>query len=424
MATSTDFQKLLDEILGILKNLNKDNLARRTDELIISRKLEKLDELKQTFLNLKNVFNESKHSQEKISEVKGTADLIVKYFKEINDIIQDRLDNIKKSAITETANMAEKFCLKTAGSLLPIMDNKEDTTKQLIDAIELYDSMLDEGSKKILIAFVIKTRLSQSAKLKLKSTYLSIEELSADLKKHFIITKSPTQLSLQLNRMKQNHLTIDQFGRKIEELLEDLTISQANGNTNILDVLRSVNEKVAVSVFANGLQSNELRTIVKARNYVELSEAIKGAKEEEPMQQQNSHELYHFNHRGNYNKKRGNSFNYNPNRGNYNKTTQYQNNSRNNSNNFTNSNKFNQNYRGNAARPRRNQFYRSGNSNRGNSYNNGQNANRYGQQTQPFYYAETDSNVSSHFSRNEPTSIGQSSTADNTFFRDESTIRN
>lgn len=33
--------------------------------------------------------------------------------------------------------MAEKCCLKTAASLLPLMDGKEDVTKRLIDSIVL-----------------------------------------------------------------------------------------------------------------------------------------------------------------------------------------------------------------------------------------------------------------------------------------------
>lgn len=53
----------------------------------------------------------------------------------------------------ENTNMA-KFELKTAISLLPVMTNDENVTKQLISNIELYDSMLEESAKPALIKFV------------------------------------------------------------------------------------------------------------------------------------------------------------------------------------------------------------------------------------------------------------------------------
>ena len=62
--------------------------------------------------------------------------------------------------------------------------------------------------------------------------------------------------------------------------MADLTISQAGGDTQSEKVLAGVNEKLAINAFANGLRQNELKTIIKARNFATLREAVLAAAEE------------------------------------------------------------------------------------------------------------------------------------------------
>lgn len=58
------------------------------------------------------------------------------------------------------------FDVKTACSLIPILDDKEDTTKRLIDAVDMYADMISKDSQQLLIKFVLKSRLSEYAKLR------------------------------------------------------------------------------------------------------------------------------------------------------------------------------------------------------------------------------------------------------------------
>lgn len=198
--------------------------------------------------------------------------------------------------------MAEKFDLKTAAGLIPQMDGSESTTKQLIDAIGLYDSLLDNDGKKLLTNYILKLKLSESAKIRLKQTYASNQLLIADLRSHFIATKSISALSVQLNNAKQHSLSIDQFGRSLEEMLVDLTLTQADGNEGHVNILRGVNEKIAINSFANGLNNPNLKTIIKARNYSSLNDAIRGAKDEE-LAVGNPKPIFHIN--THYNRGRG-----------------------------------------------------------------------------------------------------------------------
>lgn len=305
MSESSEFRYLLEEVRVFNRNLNKDNAERRKDSRVIEGKFIQLDKLRQDLVELKELFNSSSHEPAIIAEVKSFVDAINKNFDTIKVILDDRLANCNIEVSQFTAKMSEKFDLRTATSLLPVMDDTESVTLQLIDAIELYDTLLNDEGKKLLTTYVLKARLSQNAKIRLNKSYESNADLIADMKQHLLTKKSAAALSTKLNNAKQGGKSINDFGKVIEELLVDLTITQAGGNNDALQTLRTANEKIAINVFANGLHNSELRTIVKARNYSKLSDAICGAKDEE-VPQRESHQVFHV--RGNSNFRRGRGF--------------------------------------------------------------------------------------------------------------------
>lgn len=209
------------------------------------------------------------------------------YLNKTQEILSDRQKSLDRD--TQKGNsdckiqvtMSEKFDLRTAASLLPSTDGNEEATKQLIDAIELYSELIDENGKSLLIKYVLKTKLTQNAKLRLDSAYNSVDNLLRDMKKCLLSQKSPAILSNQLHCVKQDGKTIDEYAKKVETLLFDLTTAQAENDATALGVLRKINEKIAINAFTNGLRNNELKTIVKARDYKCLKDAVTGAKEEE-----------------------------------------------------------------------------------------------------------------------------------------------
>lgn len=90
--------------------------------------------------------------------------------------------------------MRSYFDIKTAIALVTVMNGHENVTKQLIDVIQLYITMIEDKHKQALINFVLKTRLSQSAKLRLQSAYAIVDDLIVDMKKHLIQKKSAVAL--------------------------------------------------------------------------------------------------------------------------------------------------------------------------------------------------------------------------------------
>lgn len=89
----------------------------------------------------------------------------------------------------------DTFDLKTALTLMPVVTNDETSIKQLIDNIQYYDSLLKScDCKKSLIRFVLKSRLSQSAKLRLQDDYSCVEALVINMKKQLLLSKGATAI--------------------------------------------------------------------------------------------------------------------------------------------------------------------------------------------------------------------------------------
>lgn len=192
--------------------------------------------------------------------------------------------------------MAEDiFDLKIALNLLPVMTDDETVTKQLIENIEYYDSVLSKSvCKKKLINFVLKSRLSQMAKLKLSLDYDKTDDLIRDMRRHLLPRKSSTAIQAKLQYVRQNERTVADYGKELSELFVDLTISQADGNSASYDILKPINEKYAIKRFADGLRNRRLSTIIAARNFDSLKDAIQSAQDEDVVTTSKSEEVFHI----------------------------------------------------------------------------------------------------------------------------------
>ncbi|KAL3281661.1 hypothetical protein HHI36_004867 [Cryptolaemus montrouzieri] len=151
--------------------------------------------------------------------------------------------------------------------------------RQLINAIELCDECLNADGKKFLTTYVLKTRSSQNATLRLDS-YASNADLVKDMRSKLLTKHSATAFSVEFHNAKQNSKSVNEIGRMIEALMVDLTISQSEGDADAAKILTATNGKIAINSFTNGLWDTELRTIIKSRNYSKLSDAIVAAQDE------------------------------------------------------------------------------------------------------------------------------------------------
>lgn len=277
------FKTIFDELKNVRTYLIKK--GRQRTENIIVKKLEEANKLQEKFNLL------IKETSEVLFQIKDerTLNEIHTYCNDFEKVYAEILSLCKQ----EQSSRKMEFDLKVALSLLPVMTDEVVNTKTLIDGIEYYNTILNPASKKQLINFILKTRLSQSAKLKLAQNYGDVTELLQDMKNCLLPKKSTTSLQKQLLSLKQNDMSIDEFGKKLSEMFVELTITQSDNNSESYSVLKPLNERQAIKQFAEGLRNRRLSTIVSARDYDSLQNAIQGAIDEDVSSNQSqSGELF------------------------------------------------------------------------------------------------------------------------------------
>lgn len=270
--------------------------------------------------------------------IKRNFEEIQSLVKNIGILYKSIISLREESESTSSEMASQDFDLKTAIALLPTMNNQEQVTLQLIDSIQLYSSMISTMSHKLLIEFVLKTRLSASAKLRLKTSYSSVSLLLNDMRTHLIQQKSSVALQTKIQNSKQGSRSIEKFGSDLEKLFVDLTISQAEGDDQKFDILRPLNEKVAIKRFSDGLSDSRLSTIIASRNFSSLPEAIRAAVDEQTLGSDENHLMSFQNNRYPAPRFSGNRTLYRG-RGNYNYHSR-------NSENFPHENQSNQGFTG------------------------------------------------------------------------------
>lgn len=293
-----ELKDLYNNLLEIRRYLVKIGPSRRKGNVIIA-KLEETDKLIRHYNECLNKIGYLKGS------VKEKEFLIIeqicldfdKLYEEILNLCSEDSSQrpiLSGKSILQDTNMA-KFDLKTALNLLPVSKDDESSMLQLIDGIEYYKSELDQESQSKLVKFVLKSRLSRAAKLKLSTSYNDVDALLKDMKNQLLPKKSAAAIQRKLLNIRQNDLSIDEYGKQISEMFVDLTVSQANGNDSNYKILHPLNEKQAIKSFADGLRNRRLSTIIAARNLSSLQDAIQAAVDEEVLQPSTSSDVMTIN---------------------------------------------------------------------------------------------------------------------------------
>jgi hypothetical protein len=288
----SDLFKSLKEIRTYLIKIGPERRKKDIGESKLREANLAYSQLDNILCSVKTAIDNSEVSTDDTVELNRLVCSIHKTYSEIIKLVT--IDTCKD--ILKMAEEKISFDLKTAISLLPIMNGQENITKQLIDGIELYNSMLNNASKPLLINFVLKSRLSSSAKLRLKQSYSNIDLLLSDMRRHLLQKKSAVAIQSRLQNSKQGHRSIEAFGNELEDLFVNLTLEQANGDSTNFDILRPLNEKMAIKRFADGLNNPRLSTIIAARQFDSLSEAIRSAIDEQTLSSNAGEHVNNFNH--------------------------------------------------------------------------------------------------------------------------------
>ncbi|KAH9641638.1 hypothetical protein HF086_009984 [Spodoptera exigua] len=96
-------------------------------------------------------------------------------------------------------------------------------------------------------------------------------------------------------------MSISKFGDNLTDLFVGLTIAQSDENPKTSKILRPINEKLAIYTskpsanlkrFADGLRNRRLSTIISARDYSQLKDAVRAAEDEELGQPSSSNNIF------------------------------------------------------------------------------------------------------------------------------------
>lgn len=296
---TSELRDIYFKLKNLKENLYKLSYRRRTSELL-NKKLEEASLIFAEFLSLNNNIKEQickkELSGQTLLDIQSYCDSI----KDLYSLIENFCSKSYTSSnfeIESKSEIMDTFDLKVALTLLPCMNDEESTTKQLIDNIEYYDSILNSDAKPKLISFVLKSRLSQMAKLKLLPSYASVQDLLQDMKKELLPKKSATTIQFQMQNIRQGEDSIDEYGKKLAEMFTNLTIAQSEGNPDAFKILRKLNENQAIKRFSDGLRNRRISTIIAARNYESLKDAIQGAMDQETTSSSSTADLFSYNHR-------------------------------------------------------------------------------------------------------------------------------
>lgn len=280
-----NIKELYEKLQSIRTYLIKIGPSRRCGD-IIDKKFRESEKLKQNYDSLldqlvDNVTQGLITNADEIKKIEELGNCFEKLFNEVRELCKIESLTLTMSKTEGTSSTMAKFDIKVAMNLLPVMTDDEVDIKQLIDKIEYYSTIIEAQSHCDLINFILKSRLSASAKLRLDESYNNISELLQDMKRELLPKKSVTAIQSKLLTIKQNRSTVTDYGKQITELFVDLTISQSNGDSKAYKFLKPLNEKQAIRRFADGLRDRRLSTIILARNYDNLKDAIQAAVDEE-----------------------------------------------------------------------------------------------------------------------------------------------
>lgn len=273
----------------IYENLKQIQIALR--KLGPSKRLKYKDNVKDKIQKARILHFKYKDIVELVTLQRDSSDLTGYIYQTLIEKIESIYELILKFNVElekDFDSTMDKFDLKAAASLIPVMDGTDEVTERIINGIDMYNSCLpDDNSRKLLISFVLKTRLSKLAQLKIKSKYDNVDALISDMRNYLLTKKSANSLLIQLNNIAQGEMSVTDYGSKIEQLFADLTISQADNNSSAYEILRPINESIAIKKFADGLRNRRLSTIIAARNFDSLKKAVRAA-EDEDLAQPNS----------------------------------------------------------------------------------------------------------------------------------------
>lgn len=178
------------------------------------------------------------------------------------------------------AKMAATFDVNGFHKSIPEYSGSEDELNHFLACCDLYYVTLTAPADQTRFVLSLVRKLKGRAfDFYNKAPRTSWPDLKVALKKYFSSSKSFEGHQMELANIKQNKLSVKEFGEKIEKILiemnrfgSEIVVNNVSGEA----YFRLQNEKLAIKAFVNGI-NEPLKTILRARAFTSMQEAITAA---------------------------------------------------------------------------------------------------------------------------------------------------
>ncbi|XP_067203791.1 uncharacterized protein [Linepithema humile] len=179
--------------------------------------------------------------------------------------------------------------LKEARSLIPEIDGTTpNRIQEFLSASTYAMESIDPTEELQLLKAILCTKLKGKILLDFQTRNIqSFAQLKQEIERGYTTHKSVTHLQLEFNTLKQKQgESAQNFGSRVDQLAMKLYESMIEGKTHTImekNTIKNTVQNLALQNFQIGLQDN-IKTIVRVRNYGTLQEAIAVATAEEKLQ--------------------------------------------------------------------------------------------------------------------------------------------
>lgn len=176
----------------------------------------------------------------------------------------------------EMPEATETFDLKTATALIQNYDGSADGLASFLDATSLLDELTPANQQGKAVKF-LKTRLTGKARLGLPENLNTINQVAQDVKNRCASRETPDAVIAKLRATKQKG-NPEKFCEEIDDLTAKLKAVYLRENMPEA-LANSMSTKAGVDALTNGINSQELKIILKAGSFHNIKDAIQKVNE-------------------------------------------------------------------------------------------------------------------------------------------------
>lgn len=231
--------------------------------------------------SIKNTFQKSRSLDASIESINSTLEKLHFSDKEVDSFLNNinLRNNSNKNSSNSSKMTTPTFDYANFHRIIPEFSGETKQLNRFLACCENYNETLSETLKPVFLKSLVRKFTDRAFDFYNKKSWADWDELKTALKKYFSSSQSFEGYQLELGRIKQESLSVREFGEKIEFILNEINKISSEikvGNASGSQFFKIQNEKLAIKSFINGL-NEPLKTILRSRSFTTIQTAISDA---------------------------------------------------------------------------------------------------------------------------------------------------